>query len=222
MVFIHPTIPVPRVRRVVKEQYTILIAMDYIPGRQLSEVWPSLSLLAKLRIAITLRSYVRQLRSIRHPRSAVPGPLATNEPRVCESPIFGQVQSTRGPFTSYRELSAFFNDRLRRSLEPNLTHHPTDMGKFDDSAPLVLTHQDLNMRNLMVGDDGRLWLVDWAWSGFYPRWFEFIAMRRQAEDEETLTGKKEPLWDAFIPFICGPCFKQERWLAVASRSLDWV
>ena len=222
MVFLNTTIPVPRVRRVVKGQYTNIIVMDYIPGRQLSEVWPSLSFLGRLRIAITLRRYIRQLRSIRHPRSAVPGPLCTKEPRMCESPIFGQVRSNRGPFASYRELSAFFNDRLRRVLESPVPVSSSDMGNFDDSMPLVLTHQDLNMRNFIVGDDGRLWVVDWAWAGFYPRWFEFVAMERQAENEETLTGKKEAQWDAMIPFICDPYFRQERWLITVGRALNWV
>jgi len=272
MVFLNTTIPVPRVRRVVKGQYFNIIVMDYIPGRQLSEVWPSLSFFGRLRIAITLRRYIRQLRSIRHPRSSVPGPLCTKEPRMCESPIFGQVRSNRGPFTSYWELSVFFNDRLRRALEsirhprfavpgPPCTKEPhmsvfgqvqsnwwpftsyrelsaffndklrsalesqvalSDMGKFDDSAPLVLTHQDLNMRNLIVGDDGRLWVIDWAWAGFYPRWFEFVAMRRQAENEERLTKKKEAQWDAMIPFICDPFFRQEQWLIRMGRALDWA
>ena len=222
MVFLNTTIPVPRVRRVVKGQYSNIIVMDYIPGRQLSEVWPSLSFLGRLHIAITLRRYIRQLRSIRHPRSAVPGPLCTKEPRMCESPIFGQVRSNRGPFASYRELSTFFNDRLHRALDSEVAVSSSDLGKFDDSMPLVLTHQDLNMRNFIVGDDGRLWVLDWAWAGFYPRWFEFVAMKRQAENEETLTGKKEPQWDAMIPFICDPYFKQERWLIRMGRALDWV
>ena len=165
----------------------------------------------------------RALESIRHARPAVPGPLCTKE-RTYESPIFGQVLSNRagGAFASYRELSAFFKDGLRRALEFQVAPPLFDMGNFDDSAPLVLTHQDLNMRNLIVGDDGRLWVVDWAWAGFYPRWFEFVAMRRQAENEETLTGKKEALWDAMIPFICDPYFKQEQWLIRMGRALDWI
>ena len=222
LVFSQTTIPVPRVRRVVQWKNSLMIAMDYIPGRQLSQVWPSLSFLSKLGIAITLRRYVRQLRRIRHPRSIVPGPLATHEPRNCESPIFGSIQSARGPFASYQELSEFFNDRLRRTLRAYPYHRADNLGNFDDSAPLVFTHQDLNMRNLIVGDDGQLWVIDWAWSGFYPRWFEFIAMRRQAGNEEIVTNKKEPLWDALIPFICDPYYKQARWVAVVQRALDWV
>ena len=52
MVFLNTTIPVPRARRVVKGEYTNIIIMYYIPGRQLSEVWPSLSFLGRLHIAI--------------------------------------------------------------------------------------------------------------------------------------------------------------------------
>ena len=98
----------------------------------------------------------------------------------------------------------------------------SDIGNFDDSAPLVLTHQDLNMRNFIVGDDGRLWVIDWAWARFYPLWFEFVVMRRQSENEEILTGKKEAQWDAMIPFICDPYFKQKQWLIRAGRSLTWA
>ena len=74
MVFLYTTIPVPCVRRVIKGQYSNIIVMDYIPGPQLSEVWPTLSFFGRLCITITLRQYIRQL-SIHHPRSAVPGPL---------------------------------------------------------------------------------------------------------------------------------------------------
>lgn len=72
------------------------------------------------------------------------------------------------------------------------------MGDFDDSAPLVFTHQDINMRNLIVGDDGCLWLIDFGWAGWYPLWFEYVVMKRQAENEEGVTGRKEPFRDALI------------------------
>ncbi|KZT73660.1 hypothetical protein DAEQUDRAFT_721733 [Daedalea quercina L-15889] len=57
------------------------------------------------------------------------------------------------------------------------------------TSPLVPCHQDLNMRNIIVGDDGRLWLVGWAWSRFYPPWFEYLAMKEQAENEERVMGR---------------------------------
>ncbi|KAJ2985822.1 hypothetical protein NUW54_g10019 [Trametes sanguinea] len=61
-VFRHTLIPVPRVRRAFREDTTGYIWMDYIRGRQLKFVWPTLSILGKLRVAFVLRRYIRQLR----------------------------------------------------------------------------------------------------------------------------------------------------------------
>ncbi|KIM44979.1 hypothetical protein M413DRAFT_25370 [Hebeloma cylindrosporum] len=220
------SIPVPYVRRLVKsEDGTPYIAMEHIPGEQLLFVWPTLSWFGRARIAFTMHSYIRQLRKIRHPRSTVPGPLGGPDGgKFCPSPVFGPVVDTRGPFATYADLTHFFNERLALTLKSERKQPPSleTLTTFDDSQPLVLTHQDLNPRNFIVGDDGYLWLVDWAWSGFYPPWFEFVAMRRQSENEEGVTGQKNPKWDAMIPFVCGWFFTQERWIARIGRSLYWA
>ncbi|KAG5634612.1 hypothetical protein H0H81_001381 [Sphagnurus paluster] len=225
-VFEHTTIPVPRVRRVldIKNEDRIII-MDYIKGRHLALVWHNMSLLEKLRVGLTLRHYVRQLREIRHPRSAVPGPVAPDGPRLCMTPLFGDIGGDRGPFATYAEFSSFMKGRQYIAISC-YAHHPVPPeGRvpFDESAPFVMTHQDINMRNVMVGDDGRLWLIDWAFSGFYPRWFEFVSMKEQCANEEFLTGKKAPLWDWMVPLICGPYYyRQERWLQIISPAFAWA
>ncbi|TBU44082.1 kinase-like domain-containing protein [Dichomitus squalens] len=199
VVFHHTTIPVPRVRRVIRydsDEYSVFI-MDRIPGRQLAQVWPSLSILGKLRVAFTLRSYIQQLRAIRHPRSVA---------LICPCPMFGEIGPPRGPFSSYCEAGAAS------------TAMPSE--PFDDIRPLVLTHCDLNMRNILVGDDGRLWLIDWGWSGFYPEWFEYVTARRRSE----LVPSAKPdhrVWEALMPFICGPYFRQWRWFWSMAWILDY-
>ena len=30
--------------------------------------------------------------------------------------------------------------------------------------------------DIMLGDDGKIWLIDFGLSGFYPEWFEYVAM----------------------------------------------
>ena len=220
LVFSETTIPVPLVRRVVKRKWDYLIVMDYVNGRTLAEVWPSFTTWQKISAAFTLRRYVRQLRRLKASPTTPPGPLSAHGPRTCESPIFGQGQSHRGPFASYAELSAFFNERCKMALDANEVSidHPSRRERFDDSSPLVLTHQDLNPRNIIVGEAGRLWLIDWAWAGYYPPWFEYVAMQRQAENERTI-GFSHEFWESLIPFICGPYFKQEEWLWKMSRGL---
>ena len=220
LLFAETTIPVPRVRRVVKCQWDFLIVMDYIPGPTLAHVWPTLSTWRKIRVAFTLRRYVRQLRRLKASATTPPGPLSAQGARICESPIFGQVQSHRGPFASYSELSAFFNERHQMAMDANKLPQddPSRNDLFDNSEPLVLTHQDLNLRNIIVGEDGRLWIVDWAWAGYYPPWFEYVAMGRQNEDE-MISGTNDKFWKAMVPFICGPYSGQERWLWRMSQGL---
>jgi hypothetical protein len=43
------------------------------------------------------------------------------------------------------------------------------------------------MRNILLDDDGMVWVFDWGWAGFYPAWFEYLGMRFAAQkDNETL------------------------------------
>ncbi|KAI6097844.1 kinase-like domain-containing protein [Pisolithus sp. B1] len=223
LVFEKTTIPVPRVHRVVKGSQGFLIVMDYIKGQTLAQVWPTFSVWRKFFVAFTLRRYIRQLRRLKGSPTAPPGPLSVQGPQICESPIFGQVQSRRGPFSSYSELSAFFNTRCKMALDAEGVpeDHPSRKKKFDDSGPLVLTHQDLNLRNIMLGDDGRLWIIDWEWSGYYPCWFEFVATETQAEDQR-ISGTDDELWKTLIPFICGPYFTQSKWLTAMSLAFCFV
>jgi hypothetical protein len=70
---------------------------------------------------------------------------------------------------------------------------------------------DLNPRNMILDEDGRLWIIDWAWTGYYPVWFEYVTMIDRVENEE-MRGFQDRFWELMIPFVCGPFFKQEKWL----------
>ena len=206
----HTSIPIPRIRRTIKDEegYTYLV-MDHTPGERLDHVWPSLSLWSKLWVALSLRRYIRQLRQL---NSLVPGPLA-DSPQKCDGPMFGDRSC--GPFPDYASLSAFYNYKLNIAKKVtipdghgNTIHcaHP-DTEPFDDSRPLVFVHGDLRMRNIIFGSDGRLWLVDWGMSGFYPPWFEYVSMVYAAENY-----RQPDSWNRLIPFIADPLFKHMRWM----------
>lgn len=69
------TIPVPRVIQVTSCQSSdgiFCMVTERISGRTLAEAWSTLTLLGKLRVALTLRSYVARLRQLRR---SVPGDL---------------------------------------------------------------------------------------------------------------------------------------------------
>ena len=77
---------------------------------------------------------------------------------------------------------------------------------FDSSLPLVLTHLDIHPNNIIIGDDGRVWLIDWEFAGFYPQWFEYASMREGWD----ILGK----WGVWIlGFMAGFYEKQLRFIA---------
>ncbi|KNZ77230.1 hypothetical protein J132_06225 [Termitomyces sp. J132] len=210
-------IPVPRVHRVLHSDQEFLIVMDYIPGQTLAKVWPNLSTWQKIHVAWTLRGYIRQLRHLTAPGQTPPGPVTLHGPQPGESLLFGNIRPFRGPFTSYADLSCFFNDRQQMTAKKyNIV---LDI-PFDDSMPLVLSHQDLNLCNIILGEDGRLWLIDWGWSGYYPQWFEYIAMQRQNEFKR-VSGTDDKFWKLLIPFITGPYFHHHIWLIKMWASMDY-
>ena len=149
----------------------------------------------------------------------IPGPIASDDQirRPRAQMIGGQLGRSRAPFGSYAEMSAWWNERYAMSMEcAPQRHEGAPPEPFDDSAPLVLTHCDLNMRNILVGDDGRLYLIDWELSGFYPPWFEYVNWRFWVwiglGGEGGKLDRTDRLWNILIPFITlGPYNRQERW-----------
>jgi thiamine kinase-like enzyme len=103
---------------------------------------------------------------------------------------------TRGPFVNSASLSAFFQRMLTAATMCGA--HPDYRGN-----PLVFTHNDLRMGNILMGPDGTLRLIDFAYSGFYPRHFEYIAM-----DHAAKYAKLGNFFTALIPFIADPYFEE--------------
>ncbi|KIM81825.1 hypothetical protein PILCRDRAFT_491430 [Piloderma croceum F 1598] len=151
------TIPVPCVRRVINHVHpdgTGLIAIDCIRnGKQLHACWPSLSLWAKLKVILTVRFYLRQLRQIQDVHSSTPGPLGPH-PSSCKGLQFGL--DSKGPFLTTATLAEHFHEELRRAEDRYFRGRKSLDGSI--FARFVFTHNDLNMRNILLDDEGRLGL----------------------------------------------------------------
>ncbi|KAI0366786.1 hypothetical protein BV20DRAFT_619677 [Pilatotrama ljubarskyi] len=166
------TIPVPAIYRSFHYGESFYMVMQYVRGDTLDTCWDDLSPWHKLRIAFTLRNYVRQMRRIRTPQveQQVPGPITDDPSRTlpCYVPALGEYK-VQG-FTSYVHLRDWMNSRY--NVSEYLRRMRLGRRPFDDSEPLVFTHGDLFLRNMILGEDGRLWLIDFGCAGVYPRWFE--------------------------------------------------
>lgn len=72
------------------------------------------------------------------------------------------------------------------------------------------------MHNILLDDDGQLWIVDWSGAGFYPVWFEYLGMRYTARRDLA------PLsWKLAIKFMAEPYFEMERWMARIGYPTYW-
>ncbi|KAG8739398.1 hypothetical protein FRC10_005664 [Ceratobasidium sp. 414] len=152
------SIPVPAIKQVIIHSRTTYIVMDYIKGRTLEACWSDLGFFAKLRVVWTLRGYVSQLRRLQR---SVPGRIDGGE---CDGYLFPIIGA--GPFTSYDDLTTWYNHKL--DVCQQLGQAPPNAPRFDNSWPLVFTHGDISPRNVIISEDGTIFLLDWGRSGFFP------------------------------------------------------
>ncbi|PCH40714.1 hypothetical protein WOLCODRAFT_99149 [Wolfiporia cocos MD-104 SS10] len=206
------TIPVPAVRRYLTVNGNNAIVMDYILGQTLENCWGQLGFWRRLRVVWTIRRYIRQLQRVLvpgTPRSKqFPGRIG-NEPQLCYGPMFSVYGG--GPFASYDELTSWFMHKL--DVNQRIKKTPVEDFTFDSSLPLVLTHLDLNPRNLMIDHDSYVWLIDWEHAGFYPQWFEYVAMLNGWE----MLGR----WRGWIlGFMAGLYRRQTSFIAKISWAIE--
>ncbi|KIK89805.1 hypothetical protein PAXRUDRAFT_831751 [Paxillus rubicundulus Ve08.2h10] len=200
------TIPVPKLRQIARHRKGSYLIMEYIEGETLDTAWSRLTLFAKLHIAWTLRGYVRQLRRLRR---TVPGTLNGAPSIGCLFTEYGA-----GPFASYHDFTAWYNHKL--DVSQRMKKAPIDAPRFDTSWPVVFTHMDLCPRNILLARDGTLYVLDWQRSGFYPAWFEYIAMLSDVHF-------KSPLWDLLTPWISHTVFSPTRKRILEySRNIGWA
>jgi len=165
----------------------------------------------QLWVAQTLRSYVTQLRAVPYSPnwSGAPGPFnQTDTPLSCP-PMWIFTESGAGPFDSYDAMTRWFDTRRTRLMlylyEVRRGELP-EVSTFDNSDPLVVSHGDLNMRNILLEKDqvsghySKIWLIDWDYAGFYPPSMEYAFML-------AIPGLPQ-LWMNYVPFIAGSYHRQ--------------
>ncbi|KAH9487205.1 hypothetical protein JR316_0001274 [Psilocybe cubensis] len=194
----HTNIPVPQPRYTHLKQFFVA---DLIPGRMLLECWDSLSSFYQFRIACTLRGYVSQMRRVTSDR---PGGIKLGhvrgvlfDPNLWNGP-FRDVETFRNWIVNITYLDRVHRDQGFRMKNPNMPPPPTPpLPELlpDSEWNLVLTHCDLSLSNIILSDDGVLWVIDWEWGGFYPPWIESRGMKRYTWAPAS--------WKRWFTFIAG-------------------
>ena len=155
-----------------EESTTTYIVMQFVQGDLVSDVWPNLDSERRLNIHQQVHEMIQQLQRTTY---NVPGPIGGGVSNGTYFTMYGA-----GPFQSQKQLEDWFNNRLLVCQDFGLANatHPTFTDKFNE---LVICHFDLHAQNMILDDRDHVWLIDWAYSGAYPPYFEKAALSRNVD-----------------------------------------
>ena len=142
--------------------------MKYVDGGTLDTEWDSYTPLQKRGCVEQLKSYLDELRSVSGTF------IGSVDGSRCEDQFFDNSPELSGPFQS---MNAFHNG-LIKALRASGQSAWTDMViRFIETLPqyrIVLTHNDLAPRNIIIRDGTVLAIVDWEFAGFHPDYWEYV------------------------------------------------
>ena len=142
------------------------IFMEYIEGCTLESTWPSLGLDDRDIIESQLAGYVAQLRALPCPNPVTLGSLATG---LCRDAR--RMERQCPSITSERQFNEFlgkFTFRRDSELAQML------LSFLKDNHRIVLTHGDLQPRNILVRGNTVTGIIDWELGGWYPEYWEYV------------------------------------------------
>jgi hypothetical protein len=217
----------PRLYAMYRENGRLYLIMEFKPGRQLSELWPSMDDDEILCVAEQLRKIWAQLRSIPSPAgfgSTTGGPLRHRffkwreaDPRIT------------GPFDVEEDLNralarksqknwegsgrrGWMSEFFARHLPSALTNHPS-----------VFTHADLQRKNILVlevsagpTESRRLEVsavVDWEDAGWYPSYWEYAGCFVDFQWADS--------WPEYVERIIDPYTTEAAVLRLVRQDLDF-
>lgn len=154
------TFRVPRVHRIFHFQpadtnkfpgwFTL---MDYVPRHCVRDCWEGLDHQMKEKVAGKVARAIVEMQSKRLDDDIPPGPIdrpveiCPDEPKTFKGPWFSEYGA--GPFVAIQDLEAWCNHKLDVCLYYKRAFSDTPC--FELKEGLVLTHQDISPRNLVLG-----------------------------------------------------------------------
>lgn len=150
------------------------IVMDYVPGPTVEECWDSLDQKERESVVGQVAAMIETMQS-KHLDELPPGPLGRADGEKFQGPWFPYYGV--GPFATLQDLEAWCNHKIDVCIRFQQLTPSAPRFRFDS---VVFTHQDMAPRNLILDAQGKVWLIDWAWAGVYPRGFEQAVFSEQA------------------------------------------
>ncbi|KAF5633806.1 phosphotransferase enzyme family [Fusarium tjaetaba] len=170
-------VPVPKFYATLVEPDTAInfIVMEYVNGKSLGDLWPTLGVPDRLQITNQLRAALRELCSLEPPSY-----LGSLNRKPLSDGVFwtpDQNPAKLGPFETEDDLNEGILERLAEH-EPraHLTLLRTLITATLRDHKVKFTHGDLQPKNILVKSTGlnyppyEIKIIDWEISGWYPEY----------------------------------------------------
>lgn len=178
----HTSIPVPEVFEsyVHPETGYPCIIMEYIEGKTLDEVWSAYSGEEKERVIGQLKGYIGQLRSIEAQKIGTVDCGRVHDQFFEDNDEPGMVGPFDGVDAFHEKLIMLLESKGEKSKKKIMEHFLSKVSK-GKGYRIMLTHNDIVARNIIVKGDTICAIVDWELAGFFPEYWEYCSAMHWAD-----------------------------------------
>ncbi|KAK2809125.1 hypothetical protein FQN50_004182 [Emmonsiellopsis sp. PD_5] len=174
----------------------IAMIADFVPGKPLDKVWPTLNEQQRASIKQQLADHLKLFRSCTKPY------IGRVNHQPTRNPYEGIETKFMGPFDSEAKFDEWCLSRLKGASEKNKWRKTLTELRSTSPSRFMLTHGDLFPRNILVEDGKVTGIVDWERSGFYPEYVEYALAARLYD-----YGGEE-WWKPLLMEILTPCIPE--------------
>lgn len=176
-----------------------IIVMEYIPGQSLDN-WADLEVSQKEDIAKQLAAHFAELRAL-PPLGvfgrALPSEYGNLDKGTLPDFMFRTIEGDEfgGPFNTVQQVGKALTDVMRANSDAHAERsklYDRIIPEILKEGPPVFTHGDLQRKNIILRDDGKVFIIDWGLSGWFPECWEYGYTMFAAGDFETD-------WHEYIP-----------------------
>ncbi|KAF4547528.1 Hypothetical protein D9617_40g012670 [Elsinoe fawcettii] len=166
----NTAIPLPRMHRAYHFGHQSYLEMELIEGEDLEKAWGKLSSDQKSEAVQVVVSFVSQMRQLTPPpEHAVASATgkAKRDGRLGSRPF--------GPFNTHTEFHSLLRGHLGMENAMD-TFVPKIAEVHTRDYKTMFAHADICMRNVMVRNGKVVGLIDWAFAGWYPEYWEYTKL----------------------------------------------
>lgn len=166
----NTSIPIPEVHNAYHDETTgdVVIVMDYVEGENLDKAWLRYTEDEKSSVISQLRDYMVQLRQSKG------NFIGSIDGTACNDQFFFHDPQGYGPFQTEEEFNKGVVQAMKHDQPSTFVSVRCDVWLNNlKGHSTILSHNDLDPRNILVQGSKIVAIIDWEFAGYYPEYWEY-------------------------------------------------